>query len=378
MIQGQLKVTVTYPAHQLATHASSTNASHHGAHSASLSSDGSHAASVSEASGACAASTSEGSQMPLPRHRGDIVSVAAPKRSSQAQQTSAAGGGQHSLENLGSQINSGHALPSQHTPADESAHMTDAQEPAAVLKTQMQQLSELSQLLSQRLQLQDTVEQPQGKTSWAGNASDPSNSHAQQQPTSQQLGLEPSGLTAVDGAEYHLAESGNVHQPGSSSAQTDQLASTENAFLPVSPPASDCERFNCRGNSAQQQQPGFTVRTVLAEDSHGGLCAKDEAGQQHRDADLQFWGAASDEEGHESGRLHDVCSHLPCSVEGTVQGNCRAHINQEVVKPIPQPQAFDGPGPNSSLCVSGLCGVLSHLAPCQLGPLSCCLLSGGF
>lgn len=348
-IQGQLKVSVQDPAHCeavqpdhiLAPH-HNTSGSSHTTHAVATSVPSSEAVDLSSVhSTHCEASGH------LHRHRADVFTVAAPAK---------AGRDVPGLEPVSSSsakaqphcgystVHDDHSM-SDHPTVPAGQNMSAA-EPRVTLRTQMQQLSELSDLLSHRLQLSEAaavgpsvedspclanllpaaaVRSTEPAANAAGAAAvSPGTVRRRNtalQPQAAALGSADctaykldSGATpaaldtlATDSKHMlnkHRADLAEDLKAASSAGAAGQLCTgpSRSAAASHSKPEAGVEQSETdhHAHQAPARQPAFTVRTVLDEAGHG-VPPSGGSRQEQAVLDLQLWGAASDDEGGETG-----------------------------------------------------------------------------
>lgn len=236
------------------------------------------------------------------RLKADVVSVAAPAHKAPTgllQRTEHAHHARHGSQTEATLFPE--ALPSPDQSLAAALQATATIDPRAVLKTQLQQLSNLSDLLSQRLQLGDAGSKDESdihKCTDAGATSgEAHHRHAVAAPAAIVLNAAPMLASAETKADAtsppNTAEAADTHYSRSTSEPYAAASQT-------APNAEEASDSACTSNLLTMQQPAFTVRTVLVEPTLQRGPFRDQEYQQG-DPGLQIWGAASDDEGSEAG-----------------------------------------------------------------------------
>ena len=235
------------------------------------------------------------------RLKADVVSVAAPSHKAPTgllQRTDQAYHARHGSQTEATLFPE--ALPSSDQSSAAGLQATTTMEPRAVLKTQLQQLSNLSDLLSQRLQLGDAESKDESdihESSDAVATSGDAHHRAVAAPAAMASTAAPMLASAEHKADEasppETAEAADTHYSRSTSGPYAAASQTAPNAKEASDPASTSDLL-------PMQQPAFTVRTVLVEPPLERGPFRD---QEHLQGDpgLQIWGAASDDEGSEAG-----------------------------------------------------------------------------
>lgn len=331
-VNGQLKVTIHDRAHQPSAPLTHDLASHHQIPLTSLTSPTVPTSSVSEASLSPTPGSVSQSEAPAPlqRRRADVVSVAAPVRSSQS--ACPALTEQPSRVFSETAANSSVEKPADGVDPHSAAHLqtTGSSEPQAKLKTQMQQLSDLSDMLSERLQLGNSAALPDQAPSVNADASNslsmPSGSTTEASSVTaatfssdkhdaNAAATQPEKATAGrDGSILH------AHLPTAlaSHAKADAVAETQSAAQSVQmpfrqpdldvPQPSEASECSAEPNAMVAGQPTLRVSNVMV-DAYQGMGPRGLDRQVQGGSQLQDWGAASDDEGFATGSVPtlDMC-----------------------------------------------------------------------
>ena len=236
------------------------------------------------------------------RLKADVVSVAAPSHKAPTgllQRTEQAYHARHGSRTDATLFPE--ALPSPDQSSAAALPATATVEPRAVLKTQLQQLRNLSDLLSQRLQLGDAGSKDEldihESTDAGATSGDAHHRHAVAAPA----GIASTAAPMPASAE-HKADAESTAKTAEA-ADTHYSRSTSGPYAAAQQKAPNAEEASDPASMSDllpMQQPAFTVRTVLVEPPLERGPFRDKEHQQG-DLGLQMWGAASDDEGSEAG-----------------------------------------------------------------------------